>query len=707
MKYLWVLVASMMLAPCLAATEKSTSPPVAPVTAFSVTTHGDVRQDNYHWLRDDRRKAPAVMAYLAAENDYAAQQSRRWQTLTQTLYQEMSARQAQDNYAQPWQNNDVTWRSTFAQHANYPQLLRQKKGSDRWDVVLDARERSKGHAYYSLSRYAVSEDNRYLAIAEDTRGDGQNQISVLDIQRQQWLPQSLNNTSGEVVFSRDGHSLFYVVNHPQTLTPYRVMQHTLAGDRPDRLVYEERDESLFTGIARSASGEYLLILLSGNDTSEVQVLPLADADARPQRVRQRVNGQEYYLDHNNGQFTVRSNHADKHFGLYTFRQPGDEWQSLVAPDANSEIENFFLFDQWLVVARRVDGQTRLAKLALSSGEWQSLDFPDKSYMARPGTNSRAAAGVFNYLYSSLDKPLGYYQWDLRSNQTRLVHQKQLPGVDPRQYQSEFVSVIARDGQAIPVSLVYRKDLFNKGKNPLLVYGYGAYGISMDVAFSAPRLSLLDRGFVFAIAHVRGGGEKGIDWYLNGKKTHKQNSINDFNDAAQGLVAQGFGSAGRLYAMGGSAGGLLVAAAVNQAPKLFHAVVLQVPFVDVLNTMLDSSLPLTPQEFEEWGNPADASAYQAIKAWSPYDNLRAQPYPSMLVTSGLYDSRVPYWEAAKYMARLRAVNTRPNPLLLLTTNMQAGHGGHAGRYSRLKDSAQAFSFLIYSDNNNNHSSGAPR
>ncbi|MTD27507.1 S9 family peptidase [Erwinia sorbitola] len=704
MKYLWGLAAGIILAPCLAAAE---NPPVAQIVPFSVTTHGDVRVDNYHWLRDDRRTAPAVMDYLNAENRYAAQQSQRWQGLTETILQEMSERQSQDNYAQPWQNNDFTYQSTFAQHANYPQLLRQKNGSSRWEKVLDARERSKGHAYYSLSRYAVSEDNRYLAIAEDTRGDGQNQISVLDISRQQWLPQLTKGTSGEVVFSQDGRSLFYVANHPQTLTPYRVMQHWLTGERPDRLVYEEQDDSLYTGIARSASGAYLIITLSGNDTSEVRVLPLNEDNMRPQLIRPRIKGQEYYLDHNNDRFTVRSNHADKNFGIYTFHQPEEAWQSLVAPAPDSEIENFFLFDQWLVVARRAGGQTRLAKLQLASGEWQNLNFPDQSYMVRPGSNSRSGAGVFNYIYSSLAKPLGYYQWDLRSNQTRLVHQKQLPGVDLSRYQSEFVTVVSRDGESIPVSLVYRRDLFHHGKNPLLVYGYGAYGISVDVAFSAPRLSLLDRGFVFAIAHVRGGGEKGIDWYLNGKKNHKQHSINDFNDAAQGLIAQGFGAADRLYAMGGSAGGLLVAAAVNQQPQQFRAVVMQVPFVDVLNTMLDSSLPLTQQEFDEWGNPADAGAWQAIKAWSPYDNLRTQPYPNMLVTSGLYDTRVPYWEAAKYIARLRTVNTRPHPLLLLTTNMQAGHGGSAGRYARLKDSAQAFSFLIYSDNNNNHSSGAPR
>lgn len=706
MNRLWGLAIGILSIAHVAVAENQPVPPVAQSKPFTVVTHDDSRQDNYHWLRDTTRKNKAVLDYLNAENQYTAAVGKAWQPLTRQLYKEMSARQAQDNYAQPWQNHGYTYQSRFPQGADYPLLMR-KQGDGEWQPVVDANQRSQGHAYYAISRYAVSEDNRYLAIAEDTRGEGQNQIAILDMQQQRWLPETLAQTSGDMVFSRDGSAIFYVLNHPQTLTPYRVMQHVLGSDTADRQVYQEADDSLYTGISRSSSGEYLIITLSGNDTSEARVLSLSVPQAEPKTIRARVKGQEYYVDHNNGQFYARSNLWDKNFGLYAFGYPEEKWHTVVAPQQDRELENFFLFDRWLVIARRSDGQTHFAKLTLADGKWQDLTFPDNSYMARPGSNGDAAATTFNYIYSSLDKPLGYYQWDLNDGQQRLVHQKQVPGVDLSLYRSEFVNLPARDGESIPVSLVYRKDLFRKGENPLLAYGYGAYGISLDAAFSAPRVSLLDRGFVFALVHVRGGGEKGVNWYLNGKKEHKPNSFNDFIDASRGLVKQGYGSPERLYGMGGSAGGLLLAAAVNQAPDLFKAVVLQVPFVDVLNSMLDKTLPLTQQEYEEWGNPNDPLAYRQIKAWSPYDNLSPRAYPNMLVTSGLYDSRVPYWEAAKYVARLRTVNRNPASKILLTTNMQAGHGGHAGRYSRLEDSAQAFSFLIHLDNKNSQTPGAPR
>lgn len=704
MKCFWVLVTSILLVTSFAIAKNQPLPPVAQITPFISTTHGDVRQDNYHWLRDDSRKNKAVMAYLNAENHYAKLETERWAPLNHDLYEEMRKRQSQDDYVPPYRKNNYSYKIHFAGHANYPLLMRQPENSTQWETVLDARERSKGHPYYSFSQYTVSEDNRYLAIAEDTRGDGQYQISVLDMARHRWLPHTLSHTSGEVVFSQDSRSLFYVLNQPQTLTPNRVMQHTLSGNAPDKQIWLEQDDSLYTGIARSSSGEYLIITLSGNDTSEARVLSLTSSDAELLLVRQRIKGHEYYIDHLNHQFYIRSNRWDKNFGIYIAHHAQDEWQPLVAPQRDSEIENFFLFDRWLVVARRSGGQTQFSRLTLATGEWQTLNFPDSSYMARPGDQSDPHRGIFNYIYSSLNKPLGYYQWDLQHNQQTLLHQRAIADVDLSRYHSEFINITSRDGQQIPVSLVYRRDLFKPGENPLLVYGYGAYGISLDVAFSAPRLSLLDRGFVFALVHVRGGGEKGVNWYLDGKKSHKQNSFNDFIDAAQGLLKQRYGAPHRLYGMGGSAGGLLLAAVVNQAPQLFQAVVLQVPFVDVLNSMLDSSLPLTQSEFDEWGNPQDPAFYRLIKSYSPYENLRAQPYPNMLVTSGLYDSRVPFWQAARYMARLRSLNTNPHALLLLSTNLQAGHNGHAGRYSRLEESVQAFGFLIHIDNKNSYAPG---
>ena len=564
--------------------------------------------------------------------------------------------------------------------------------------MFDGNQRRDGNAYYAVLSYNVSDDNRWLAVAEDVKGDGQGRISLWDLQQQRWQAVTLADTSGDVVFAPDSHSLWYVENHPQTLTPYRVLQHQLGAKGADREIYREADGAFYVGIARSASDRWLLITASSNQSSEVQVLALDKPQAAPLSLAPRRPGVEVYADHIHDLFWLRSNRDSPGFALYTSEQSGGVWTPHAALPADGELDNFFLFDRWLVLAMRRNGKVSYQRSDYQGGQRETLRFPDASFMARSGNNPHSHSQQFNYLYAALDKPMGYWQWDLASNQTRRVHQKTVPGVDLSAYQSRYVEIDSRDGQKIPVSLIYRRDLFRPGHNPLLMYGYGAYGVSLDAAFSAPRTSLLDRGFVFALAHVRGGGEKGNDWYQQGKKGNKPNSFNDFIDASEGLVAQGFGDRSRLYAMGGSAGGLLVAAAINQAPTLFRAAVLQVPFVDVLNSISDASLPLTQGEYDEWGNPASAAEYRAIGGWSPYDNLRPQPYPSVLVTAGLHDSRVPYWEAAKYIARLRSVNRNPRAIQLLSTNLNAGHGGQSGRYARLDDTAQAFSFLIYIDNN---------
>lgn len=700
----FILAAGCLFAAKLCLAEATVKPPIAEIRPETLTTLNDARVDNYHWLRDDSRQNQAVIGYLEAENTYSAAKAQAWQPLTQTLYQEMSSRQEEERYIPPYTKNNWTYQSRYPDQANYPVIYRQEKGSSAWQKVIDANERSAGKAFYRLSRYAVSEDNRFIAIAEDLAGDSQNQISIFDTQTHQWLKDKLLNTSGNMVFSPDSKQIFYVLNDEKTLTPNRVMRHTIDSQQPDGEIYFEADGRFFTGISRSASDDYLLITLSGNDISEVRLLPLTTPQAEIQVLKPRTDGVEYYADHFDGRFYIRSNHQAKNFAIYTTQQLNADWQTLVAPNNETLIESFDLLGHWLIVTKRSEGKTQFAKYDLVDKQWQTLQFPDESYMARLGSNSDSTASVFNYIYSSLNQPLGYYQWDLAKGTTQPVHQRKIAHYDANDYDSKLVFIPARDGESIPVSLVWRKDRFAQGKNPLLVYGYGAYGISLDAAFSAPRLSLLDRGFVFALAHVRGGGEKGVDWYQQGKLAHKQNSFNDFIDSARGLVAAGYGDKQRVYAMGGSAGGLLVAGAVNQATDLFAGAVLQVPFVDVLNTMLDSTLPLTQQEYAEWGNPATPEYYSLIKNYSPYDNLTEKSYPDMLVTTGLNDTQVPYWEAAKYMARLRAVNQNPQATLLLNTNMNAGHGGRSGRYSRLQDSANAFSFLIYIDQQKNKNPG---
>lgn len=700
----FLLAAGCLFAAKLGLADPQLQAPVADIRPEKLTTLNDTRIDDYRWLRDDSRQERQVLDYLKAENAYSAEKSKAWQPLTDSIYQEMSRRQEEQRYIPPYSKNDWIYQSRYPDQANYPVIFRQQKGSTDWQKVVDANARSADKAFYRMSGYAVSDDNRFIAVAEDLTGDSQNQISLLDMATNQWLTDSLLATSGNMVFSPDGKQIYYVLNDKQTLTPNRVMRHIIGSRQADTEIYFEPDGRFFTGISRTASGDYLQITLSGNDISEVRVLSLRDPQAKMQVIKPRAEGVEYYADHFADRFYIRSNHQDKNFAIYTASLPGSPLQPLVVPEKNTLIESFDLLGHWLIITKRSEGQTQFAKYDLTTGQWQTLQFPDASYMARQGSNSDSRSTVFNYIYSALNQPLSYEQWDLASGDTRSVHQRKITDYQPNDYDSKLVFISARDGESVPVSLVWRKDSFHQGKNPLLVYGYGAYGMSLDAAFSAPRLSLLDRGFVFALVHVRGGGEKGVDWYQQGKLTHKQNSFNDFIDSARGLVAAGFGAKQRVYAMGGSAGGLLVAAAVNQAPDLFSAAVLQVPFVDVLNTMLDSSLPLTQQEYAEWGNPATPEYYSLIKSYSPYDNLTEQSYPDMLVTTGLNDSQVPYWEAAKYVARLRAVNQNRQATLLLNTNMSAGHGGRSGRYSRLQDSASAFSFLIFIDQQKNNHPG---
>lgn len=698
MHYFRLMAAGILLAAQWAIAQNLPQPPVAKKVTHATEMFCDTRQDDYAWMRDDTRQNKTVLDYLRQENLYTQHISATWQPLKTQIYKEMQARQVEDNYTQPVRKGHYLYKVDYQRGANFPRILRQKEGETEWALVLDTAGRSKNHDYYAPGRFTVSEDNRYIALAEDYTGDGQYRISVYDSQNRQWLKTQITQASDDIVFSNDGKLLYYVALQPETLTPNNVMRVELStGNR--HAVWQEKDGQFYTGIARSASDKYLLITLSANDTSEVRYLALDHRDAPLQLLRPRSSGTEYYADHANGRFYIRSNHQNKRFGLYQ----GDgktAWQRVLTPEKDYELEGFTLFNRAVVVAERYDGKTHYRKLNFADNHWQSLHFPDQTYMARTGNNSDGRATVFHYIYASLDRPLGYYTWHLASGKVTRIHQKAVPGLMEGTYTSRLIFVPARDGESIPVSLVWRKDRFTQGHNPLLVYGYGAYGMSLDAAFSVPRMSLLDRGFVFALAHVRGGGEKGVGWYLAGKKANKQNSFNDVIDATRGLVKQGYGDARRVYGMGGSAGGLLLAGAVNQAPDLFQAVVLQVPFVDVLNTMLDKTLPLTQQEYGEWGNPNTAADYKAIRAWSPYDNITPNAWPTMLVTTGLYDSRVPYWEAAKYVARLRATNTQKNNVQLLNVNMNSGHSGRSGRYSRLEDSAEAFSFLIFVDSQKN-------
>jgi oligopeptidase B len=674
-----------------------TQPPQAEKVPKTLTAHGETRTDDYYWLRDDSRKNTKVLDYLMAENRYTEQMMQPHKALRDTLYQEMLGRISPEDRSVPYQLNGYRYQESYAAGKDFARYQRQALTPNApWQTLLDANQRAVGHDYYSVGGLEISQDNRRMAVSEDLQGRRQYRISLRDIAGQRWAPEVIENTSGNMVWANDGKTLFYVRNHPQTLLPYQVYRHRYGTPvAEDRLVYQENDAAFYLSLSNTSSRDYLIITISGNTTSEVRLIDANRPQSAPQLFAARRNGREYYLDHYRGEFYLHSNHQSPHFGLYHTASAKRPWQTLIAPQQRREVEGFILFRDWLVVKERGDGLVQLRQISWDGKTQRSIPFDDASYMAWLGYNPDPDSDRLRYGYSAMTTPTSTYEWDLNKGARTLLKRQDVKGVDPSRYHSERVWIAARDGVQVPVSLVYNKTLFKAGHSPLLVYGYGAYGMSMDPAFSANRISLLDRGFVYALIHVRGGGELGQAWYQQGKLAHKPNSFNDFIDATQALVNRGYGQPGRIYAMGGSAGGLLMGAVINQAPQLYNAVVAQVPFVDVVTTMLDDSIPLTTGEYEEWGNPNQPQAYALMKSYSPYDNVRKQRYPNLLVTSGLYDSQVQYWEPAKWVAKLRQFK-QGDSLLLLSTDMTAGHGGKSGRLARLENGALEYAFILAAD-----------
>lgn len=673
-------------------------PPQAQKIPKTLIEHGDRRIDNYFWLRDESRANPNVLRYLQDENRYTNAVLEPYSAQYDALYREMVGRMSPEDRSVPYQRNGYRYQDVYLSGKNFAVTQRQPlAGSTVWQTLIDGNLRAAGQAYYRVGGLEISQDNQMMAVAEDTQGRRQYRISLRNLHNGQWLTDVIENTSGNMLWSNDGLTLFYVRNHPQTLVPYQVYRHRVGTPlTQDQLVYQENDGGFYLSLSRSASDRYLLITLSASTSSEVRLLDADQADTPPVLFTARQPNVEYYLDHFNDTFYLRSNRENANFGLYQTNAMGHSWQPLVAPQPNKMIEGFTLFKDWLVVAERSDGLSQMRKINWKSHAEDTLPFDDASYMAWLGYNPEPQSDRLRYGYSSMTTPTSTYEWDLSSGKRTLLKRQEVKNTQPQDYHSKRIWITARDGVKVPVSLVYNKKMFKAKQSPLLVYGYGAYGMSMDPAFSANRLSLLDRGFVFAMIHVRGGGELGQQWYEQGKLANKPNSFNDFIDATHGLVERGFGQPSRLYAMGGSAGGLLVGAVMNQQPELFSAIVAQVPFVDVVTTMLDDTLPLTLGEYDEWGNPHRLADYQQMKAYSPYDNIKPMRYPNLLVTTGLNDSQVQYWEPAKWIAKLRENQLGTGKILLLT-DMQAGHGGKSGRLKRVENTALEYNFILAVDN----------
>ncbi|EJD6378059.1 MULTISPECIES: S9 family peptidase [Providencia] len=680
------------------AAEDRMSAPIAKKQPYTITTHGDARVDNYYWLRDDQRESPEIIEYLTQENNYTQQQLAKGESLKKEIYDELFSRMKQDDESVPYDYNGYTYRSRVVAGKNYSIFERRPVNSqDEWVVLVDGNERAEGTEYYRMGALAISPDNTTLAIAEDRQGRNEFAVSFRKIDESKWQENVLTNTSGNIVWANDNQTLFYVNKDKQTLLPYQVVKHLYGTQQTqDKLVYEEKDDTFYVSLTKSTSKDFILMGITSTETSEYRLIDANQPQNDVKILKPRQTGVEYYPDHFNGKFYIRSNHQHPLFGLYIADNISAPWVSFIAPRDGVDLEGFALFNNWLVVEERQNGLVNIRQISWLTNKENQVSFDDPTYMAWIGNNPEPDTDKLRYGYSSMTTPSSVYEINMLTQEKQLLKQEEVKDFNKQNYQSERIWVTAQDGVKVPVSLVYRKDLFKHGQNPLLVYGYGAYGYGIDPSFSSSRLSLLDRGFVYAIAHIRGGGDLGKNWYIQGKTIHKMNTFTDFIDATKGLLSEGYGKAGHVYAMGGSAGGLLMGAVVNMAPDLYEGVVSAVPFVDVVTTMLDPSIPLTTGEYDEWGNPENEEDYWRIKAYSPYDNIKAQHYPHILVTTGLHDSQVQYWEPAKWVAKLRDIK-QGNSLLLLETNMNAGHGGKSGRFNALDDIAQEYSFILMLEN----------
>src|SRR5262245_19527368 len=669
-------------------------PPVAKRVPHVTEVHGERLVDDYFWMRD--KADPEVKGYLEAENAYTAAVMQPTEAFQQTLYDEMLARIQETDMGVPWRKAGFLYYSRTEQGKQYPIYCRKAGSLEAPEqVVLDMNALAEGHPFMAIGAFAVSDDANLLAYTTDVTGFRQYTLHVKDLRTEQLLELSVDHVT-TVAWAKDNATLFYAVEHEGTKRPYRLYRHRL-GTQEHALVHEEPDEAFNIGVGRTRSGAFLVLGMGSHTTSEFRVLEAGDATGAWRLIAARIPEQEYDLDHRGDVFWIRVNDLGRNFRIVTapVAAPGREnWTELVAHLADVMIEGIDLFKDHAVVFERELGLSQLRVMDLRTMESHRVAFPEPAYSAYPSQNEEWEQTAYRYAYESFITPRSVFDYDMdRRSATLLKEQPVLGGYDRSRYAVERIHAPAPDGVPVPISLVHRKDLVRDGHAPIYLSGYGAYGIPNWVTFTSNRFSLVDRGVVVAIAHIRGGGEMGKPWHDDGRMLKKRNTFTDFIAAAEHLVAQKYGAQQRLVIQGGSAGGLLMGAVTEMRPELFRAVVSKVPFVDVINSMLDESLPLTVGEFEEWGNPKKKAEYDVIRSYCPYTNLKRKEYPSILITTSFNDSQVMYWEPAKYVAKLRTLKTDTNPLLL-KTNMAAGHGGASGRYDYLREVAFDYAFMLW-------------
>ena len=668
-------------------------PPMAKKIPKTTTIHGESLVDNYFWLRE--KANPEVTSYLEAENAYTDSVMKPTEALQAALYKEMVGHIKETDDTVPYREGDYFYYSRTMQGLQYPIFARKPKTlSAQEAVTLDVNELAKGLKYLGVGAYTVSDDGNYLAYSTDTTGYRQYTLQVKDLRTGKLLPEKIERV-GSVMWATDNKTLFYSTEDAVTKRSDKFWRHEIGTDKSD-LIYEDKDE-LFDVYGGRTRDRKMILIASGSKTStEYRYVPADKPQEAPKVILPREAEHEYSVDHRDGLFYVRTNQGAKNFRLVAapVSDPSRKnWKEIVPHRPAVKIDDIDLFANHLVLSELEGGLQHIRVTDLKTNKSHRVEFPEPVYTAFVSTNREFNTKTLRFGYQSLVTPNSVFDYDMETQQRVLLKQTEVPGgFDKANYQSERIFATASDGTKIPVSVVYRKGTKMDGKAPLLLYGYGSYGYSLTPSFSSNRLSLLDRGVVYAIAHIRGGGELGEEWREAGRMMKKKNTFTDFIASAEHLVKQKYTSSDRLIIQGGSAGGLLVGAVANMRPDLFKAAIAEVPFVDVVNTMLDATLPLTTSEYIEWGNPNEKAAFEYMKTYSPYDNIRAQNYPVMLIKVSLNDSQVPYWEGAKFAAKLRATKT-DNNLLLLKTNMGAGHGGSSGRYDLLKEVAFNYAFML--------------
>ena len=673
--------------------------PIAKKIPYKMELHDDVRIDDYYWMRDDERKDGSILAHLEAENEYLKAKMAHTENFQEKLYNEIVGRIKKDDSSVPIKRDGYWYQAQFDGESEYPIHVRWKDETEEQDILIDENKMAEGQSYFSLGSYSVSPDNKVLAYSTDLVSRRMYTIEFKSLSGDNIFSDTLIETQGSAVWANDNTYVFYIRKDPQTLLGQEVYRHKLGTDQDeDELVYREDDDTFYTSLSKSRDGSVIMVHHSSTTKSGVSILdanapmgsfaPFLPIEDNHEYAVEKL-GDDYYIytNWNATNFRIMKVSADK-------MSDKKAWTDVIAHRDDVYLQDLTAFTDKLVIKEKENGETRLRVFTLSSEESMTLGFDDPVFSASIASNPEVNSDTVRIAYSSMTTPPSVYDFNLKTGERKLLKQDEVLGeFSPLNYQSERIFIEARDSKKIPISIVYRKDMFNKdGSNPLFQYAYGSYGSTIEPSFSGPRLSLLDRGVVYAIAHVRGSQMMGRPWYEDGKLFNKKNSFYDFIDATKGLTTEKYGHPNKVYAMGGSAGGLLMGGVLNMAPELYLGVGAHVPFVDVVTTMLDESIPLTTGEWDEWGNPAQKDYYEYMLSYSPYDQVERKDYPNILVTTGLWDSQVQYFEPMKWVAKLRDYKTDDN-LLVFETDMEAGHGGASGRFKRYKQTALEYAFYF--------------